>query len=462
MFAPPFRILAPAACAAALLTSCSLTGTARVSTAQLPAAWRNAAGFPMAEPERDLSRWWASFNDARMSSLIRSALAGNRDLAGAMARVHEARARRESERASLFPTFGYEGTIASTRSDSDAAGSRSETSYSAGLNASWEPDFFGKNRNAVLAASRDAQAANENLNSARAALAAETALAYIDLRNSEERLRIVQRAISTREETARIASWRATAGQIDQLELRQAQAGLESARSSLATLRQSIGQAENRLALLCGTAPGGISTGSGGIPSPRRKLAVGIPADTIRQRPDVRAAGYSWAAAVSRTKAAEAERLPSLRLTGTLGIDSVSGSKLFRPEAAAASLIAGITGPIFDGGRIRANIAAQNAATDQALHAYEQAVLTALSEVENALIACKRSAERIGSLRKAVAAAGEASTLASQRYEAGVIDMTTVLDTQRNDLALQETLATARADHATAHAQLYKALGGGW
>jgi outer membrane protein TolC len=198
------------------------------------------------------------------------------------------------------------------------------------------------------------------------------------------------------------------------------------------------------------------------VPVPQRRLAIGIPADTIRQRPDVRAAGYNWVAAIANTRSAEAEKLPSLRLSGSLGVDTLRSSKLFNPESAAAGIIAGISGPIFDAGRIRANIAAQGEAEEQALLSYETSILTALSEVEDALIACRKTEERMATLQRAASAAKDASRLANQRYRAGVIDIITVLDTQRSDLALEETLINVRADRAAAHVQLYKALGGGW
>jgi NodT family efflux transporter outer membrane factor (OMF) lipoprotein len=425
----------------ALIPGCAVTPGGKDPTLTIPVAWRNAADFPTASPDRDLATWWSDFGDAQMSSLIRRALAGNRDLASAMARVREAQARRDAQKASLFPTLDYSGSRNAGKSWSDGGNDRSLTSYSAGLSASWEADFFGRNRQSVLASSADAEAVKENLYSAQAALASEVALAYLDLRAAEERLEIVKRSLTSREETTQLASWRAQAGEIDQLELRQSESGLESARSQLASLEQNISQTRNRLALLCGQAPGTLSLKSGPVPSPARRLAVGIPADTLRQRPDVRAAGYGWISAIARTRSAEADRLPSLRLSGSLGVDTLKSSKLFNPESLATGIIAGISGPIFDAGRT---------------------VLTALSEVEDSLIACRLSAQRLASLQKASAAAKEASKLASLKYRAGIIDITTVLDTQRSDLALEESVAAVQADRAAAHVQLYKALGGGW
>jgi len=460
IFARP-AICAAAAVTVALVPACTAP-QAKTPSVTLPVSWRNAADFPTASPQGDLSRWWNQFGDARLIRLIGEALAGNKDIASAVSRVREAQARKDVQRASLFPTLDYSGARSTTAAFDDWTRTGSGTAYSAGLNASWELDFFGKNRQSVLAAGASAEAAKENLYSAQAALASEVALAYLDLRALESRLEVVNQSVKTREETTQLASWRAQAGEIDTLELRQAESSLESARSSLSSLGQNIGQSRNRLALLCGRNPGDVSIGSGSVPVPQRRLAIGIPADTIRQRPDVRAAGYNWVAAIANTRSAQAEKLPSLRLSGSLGVDTLRSSKLFNPESAAAGIIAGISGPIFDAGRIRANIAAQGEAEEQALLSYETSILTALSEVEDALIACRKTEERMATLERAAAAGREASKLATQRYRTGVIDFLTVLDAQRNNLVQEEALINVRADRAAAHVQLYKALGGGW
>ncbi len=277
---------------------------------------------------------------------------------------------------------------------------------------------------------------------------------------------MLRESLKSREETTKLAEWRATAGEIDTLELRQAQTSLQQARAAIPSLEQSSAQSRNRLTLLSGMAPGALDAtlagGGRGVPHPPRRLAVGIPADTIRQRPDVRSAGYRWVAAVARTRSAEADRLPSLRLSGSLGIDSLSASKFFNPQIASANVIAGLTGPIFNAGRIRAQIEAQGAAQEQALQSYQSAVLTALSEVENALISCRRSAERMTALEQAATSAREADKLARLRYGTGDSDMLTVLETQRTSLSIEESLVGIRSEHAAAHIRLYKALGGGW
>lgn len=432
----------------------------------LPAEWKNAAGFTAASPSRDLSRWWGRFGDPVLTRLISTSVSNSPDLASAASRVREARARRQAEATILLPfVSGSTGANASNVLR-DGARDTSSTTFSAGLNASWEADIFGKNRTSLLATGAGVDATVESLHTAQASLASEVALAYLSLRSSQARLSVVRDSLKSREETFELTTWRQKAGQIDDLEMRQAEASLEQSRAAIPSLEQSIAQTRNRLTLLAGLSPGSLDgmLGAKGreIPSPPSGLAVGIPADTIRQRPDVRAAGYQWVAAVYRTRAAKLEKLPSLSLSGSLGTNTVSFTKLFNPDAVSTGLVAGLSGPIFDAGRIRANIEAQDAVEEQALLAYSSTVLQSLSEVEDSLIACRRTAERIVLLEKAAIAAREAAILARQRYRAGVVDILTVLDAERTELAVEESLILTRADRSASYVQLYKALGGGW
>ena len=192
------------------------------------------------------------------------------------------------------------------------------------------------------------------------------------------------------------------------------------------------------------------------------QIAVGIPADTLRQRPDVRAAERRLAAETARVGVAEAARYPSFKLSGSIGLEALTLGALGNSGAAASSLLAGITGPIFDAGRLRAQVEIQDAVREQALVAYEQTVLTALQDVENALVALARNRERVEALANAVESARNAALLARQRYSAGLIDFQSVLDTERTVLVLEDSLASSRADGVLALIRLYKALGGGW
>jgi outer membrane protein TolC len=202
--------------------------------------------------------------------------------------------------------------------------------------------------------------------------------------------------------------------------------------------------------------------GAGGpIPVPPERIAVGIPVDTLRQRPDVIAAERTLAAETARIGQAEAARYPDLRLSGSIGLEAL-GLHALGGGAVAHSLAASVAAVIFDGGRLRQQVEAQTAIAEEALLAYEAAILTALEEVENALAGLANSVQRAKTLRAAAEAARNAALLARQRYASGLIDFLTVLDTQRTLLAIEDNLASTEAESASGLVRLYKALGGGW
>lgn len=436
-----------------------------IGSLTVPAEWKNAGKFPVSAPTKDLSRWWGRFDDPTLSRLIADALKDSPDISSATARIRESRARRDAEFAGLFPALDAGLSSNSRSTGSDPGGRSSGTSYSASLDASWEVDLFGRRRSAVKASVANLGAAEETLHSIHAALAAEIATTYTSLRANEARLVVLKQNVSTREQTAQLATWRQQAGEADLLESSQAQSSLESARSVIPALQQSIAQGRNQLSLLAGREPGALDSllsSTKGIPHPPESLAIGIPADTLRQRPDVRVAGYQVLAAAANTRATKATRYPSLDLFGSLGLNTVNATDFLDPETTAASLIANFTSPIFDAGRIRANIDAAGAIEQQAIDAYRATVLTALAETENALIACRRSSERLKTLEKATKLARTSDQLARQRYEAGEIDFLDVLDSQRTLLNLEDSLLTTRTDRTTAYVRLYQALGGGW
>ncbi|HUF62649.1 MAG TPA: efflux transporter outer membrane subunit [Verrucomicrobiales bacterium] len=455
-----FAVLIPV-----VLGSCTLDSRVHSNLVAVPVEWRNAGGFPLAAPAEDLSRWWGRFGDPTLNLLIAFALTDSPDINIATARVRESRARRDAEFAGLFPVLDGGASRNSGSTDTDLTGRVSSTSYSAGLDASWQVDLFGRQRSAVQAAAANLGAAEENVHSVHAALAAEIAATYTSLRTNEARLVVLEQNVVTREQTAQLATWREQSGEADSLEASQAQSSLESARAAIPSLEQAIAEDRNQLALLAGREPGAFDAlllGGRGIPDPPNSLAIGIPADALRQRPDVRVAGYQVLAAAANTRAADAARYPALSLSGSLGLNTINASDLFDPETATARLATNLTSPIFDAGRIRANIEAAAAAEQQAIENYRATVFIALAEAENALIACRRSTERLATLEKATQLARVSDELARQRYEAGEIDFLDVLDSQRTLLNLEDNLLSTRTDRTTAYIRLYEALGGGW
>lgn len=449
------------------LTACVAVGPDYVPpVADVPATWSLAADNQgqAAEPG-DLSRWWQEFNDPVLNDLVTDALAANLDLATARAQLREARAQRALAGAQLGPSVDV-ATSASRSQSSEESGSGSTSElYSVGFDASWEADVFGGLRRGVEAAAADVDASVESLRDTQVSLVAEVVLNYVDLRTAERRLSVAENNIASLSETYRLAGWRLQAGLVSELDVAQARTELESTRASLPALRTTRAEARNRLAVLLGSSPAELGSrleSAGAIPLAERAAAVGIPADILRQRPDVRAAERQLAAQTARLGEAEAERYPSFKLSGSIGLEALTLSALSNGGAAVYSLLGSITAPIFDSGRIRANIETQDALLEQARLAYKAAVLTALEDVENALVAVTNAGKRRETLTLAADSAREALQLAEQRYAGGLVDFLTVLDSQRTLLGLEDDLASSAGDLAGAQIQLYKALGGGW
>jgi NodT family efflux transporter outer membrane factor (OMF) lipoprotein len=316
-----------------------------------------------------------------------------------------------------------------------------------------------------VAADADRGASAANLDDARVTLVAEVALNYVELRTFQAQLAIARSNLASQSETLQITDWRAQAGLTTTLDVEQARASREQTRATIPSLQTSLAGARHRIAILLGKPPAALDDRLAAVaplPQVPRQVAVGIPADALRQRPDVRAAERSLAAAVARVGEAQAARYPSFRLSGSIGLEALSFGALSGSEAITRSLLAGITAPIFDAGRLRQQVEVRDAQREQAEIAYRQALLSALEDVENALAALDNSHAREEALGLAADAARNAAELARQRYSAGLTDFQTVLDTERSLLGVEDSLAVASANRATALIQLYKALGGGW
>lgn len=457
------------ACVAALL-AVALGGCAAVgpdySEPQLavPAGWSAGTGTDAMDAVL-LARWWHGFGDPVLDRLVADALAANLDLAQARARLREARARRGVAGAALMPSVDASLSGSRSRSSGQSGSGSTRELYSAGFDASWELDVFGGVRRSVEAAQADLEASVESLSDTRVSLAAEVALNYIDLRTAEQRLAIAEESIAYRGENHQIIRWRQQAGLVSELDLAQATTDLESTRAVLPPLRTAVTEAKNRLAVLLGRNPGELESlvhADRPIPLAAGEIVAAIPADTLRQRPDVRVAERRLAAQTARLGEAEAARYPSFRLSGSLGLEALELDALADRDANTRSLFGGITAPVFNAGRIAANIEIQDALVEQARLAYRAAVLAALEEVENALTAVANTDARRAKLAEAAAAARTTLAIAEYRYASGLADFLSVLDAQRTQLSLDEQLAGSTGELARAQIRLYKALGGGW
>lgn len=458
----------------ALLASAGLGGCTalgpdyRAAPPAVPAGWHRAAesaAVANTGAPGDISRWWQVFEDPLLSGLVDRALRANLDLAGAQARLREARARHAVSAAGRLPGVGASATANRMGASDTLGGGGTRNTFHAGLDASWELDVFGGVRRGIEAAEADVQASEATLQATRVSLASEVALNYVELRAYQLRLKIARDNLASQTETLQLTEWRAQAGLVSRQDVDQARTNVEQTRAQIPALESGRAAAEHRLAVLLGQAPGSLHAqlaGGGGLPQAPASIAVGIPADTLRQRPDVRAAERTLAAETARLGVAEAARYPAVQLSGSIGVEALTFGGLGDGGAGAYSLLAGLTAPIFNAGRLRAQVDGQDAVRERAQAAYEASVLAALEEVENALAALLHTREREQALANGLDAARSAAELAHGRYSAGLIDFQSVLDTDRSVLALQDSLASTRADGLFALIRLYKALGGGW
>ena len=416
------------------------------------------------DPER-LSRWWTVLDDPVLSDLMERARTGNKDLRQAEARLREARAQRGIARADRFPTVSANASAGRTRSSKQAGVGSTTDLFSSGFDASWELDLFGGKQRTLEAAEATWQASQQDLNDVLVSLFAELALTYVDFRSYQARLSITEASLAAQNETCEISRWRCEAGLTTQLDVDQALLGLEQTQAELPLLRTGLEQNRNTLAVLIGQPPGSLKdllAGVRAIPVTPAEIAVGLPADLLRRRPDVRRAERRLAAQTAQIGVAEAARYPDFSLTGSIGLESLDIANLYKAGARTAQAAAKGVWTLFDAGRIRQNIAVQTALQEQALGAYDETVLTALKEVENALVAYANEQTRRRSLANAVEAGQRAFDMARSQYASGLVDFLTVLDTQRSLLSVQESLASSNADVTSNLIRLYKSLGGGW
>lgn len=412
-----------------------------------------------------LARWWSTLNDGLLSNLERQAIQSNLDVKQALARLREARARRGISGAALYPTLDL--SAAATRSQSSESSGSGDTreSFNAGFDAGWELDLFGGVRRSIEAAEADLHAGMASLYDALVSLTAEVGLNYVEARTYQTRLDVAEANLSAQEETFTLIRDRYSVGLSNELDLQQARYNLESTRSRIPDLRTGLEAALNRLAVLTAQHPGQlheILSSPGPIPTIPANIAVGIPAETLRRRPDIRKAERELAAQTARIGVATAALYPKLRLSGSIGLESTDAGELLKWSSRSWSYGPRISWNIFDAGSIRNTIRVQEALQEQTLLSYEATVLGALEEAENALVAYAQEQVRRDHLLEAVDAARMAARLSRDQYTAGVIDFSNVLEAQRALLSYQDQLAQSDSTLASNLIRLYKALGGGW
>ncbi len=429
--------------------------------------------------------WWTRFNDPALTKLVAMACAHNRNLDVARANLAAARAAWEYSKGALWPTVDLNGGVTRQHtSRNGASGHRSFTDYNLGVGARWELDFFGREQFLADAAQAEAEATEADYRAMWVSLSANLANYYLELRTLQGRLMVAEDNLRLQQSNYDLQVDRNKSGLTNDLIKNQAEYDLRSTAAAIPSLKAQIVAAENAIAILCGATPGSLPeellapvkietvaqddlTAAGlrptGIPQGTSlDMATGIPADAIRRRPDVIAAERRLKATVDTLGSAEAERYPTVYISGDLGLDAIHISDFFDTDSKFYNFGPGVTLPIFRGGQIVANIKIKTEQQKAALANYENTVLTALGDIRTALSGYEQEQERLRQLRLGVQAARAAYEIASNKYNAGLGDFFDVLDAQRQLFALDEARVISEGAIAMNQVSLYRALCGGW
>lgn len=461
--------LATLACLA--LTSCALIGPDyRRPAAPVVETWRGTADpgalQPAAEPN---PRWWQLFGDPILDELVQQASQNNRNLQTAGARVLEAVARRGIAIGGLFPQQqNASGKYIHTEVSQNTAVHPLLDNFEAfqvGFDAAWEIDVWGRFRRGIEASDADLLSAVASYDDVLVTLISEVARNYIALRTAEARLAVARANLEIQQGSFAIADTKFRGGAVTQLDSLQAAALLDDTRSQIPNLETTIRQLENTLCALLGAPPhslANLSKQTAEIPLAPATVATGLPAELLRRRPDIRRAERDLAAQSARIGVASGDLWPVFSLTGSIGLSAENVRDVFQGDS-----LEGIGGPsvrwaILNYGRIRNNIRVQDAKFQQLLTTYEDTVLRAQTEVENAMTSFLGAVKQVEYLERSVAAARRAVELADVQYREGAVDYTRVLTTQQFLVAEQDKFITTRGSVSLSLTALYKALGGGW
>ena len=413
--------------------------------------------------------WWTSFDDHILTSLIARTVAQNLTLKQAEARVLQARAQRRIAAADLWPQVGSSGSYtrerASENGTSPAFGGKTINLFQAGFDANWEVDVFGGIRRAVEAADRTVEAALADRDAVVVSLLAEVGFDYLSYRSLQERVGLAKGNVAAQQGTLDLTRRLFNAGLAPEIDVQRAAAQVGTTASTIPLLEQQAAQAMHALGVLIGEPPMALEAElapAGAIPTPPAQVAVGLPSELLLRRPDVARSERQLAAQTSQIGVATRDLFPRFFITGAAQLQSLHASDFFDWGSRALAIGPSITWPVFEGGRIRANIALQTAGQQELLAAYEATVLQAFQDVEDALVAFSHEQASRDELDSAVRANERAAELARKVYAQGLTDFLTVLVAEESVFTSQDTLAQTRRDVALQIVALYKAVGGGW
>jgi NodT family efflux transporter outer membrane factor (OMF) lipoprotein len=437
----------------------------------MPDAWARELEAGLAVGEADLQTWWSALDDPVLHELLERAQEGNLDLRLAMERIREAQARRGIASSARVPSVDGVGEASRSRVSEGVTSAipppqgRTDNYYQAGFDAFWELDIWGRVAATVDSADAAVQASVEDYRDVLVLLLAETALTYLDVRTLQARLRVAHENVELQRATLKLTNDRYDSGISPELDVRQAELNLASTESVIPVLDTALARSMNRLGTLLAAPPAELLellVTPSPLPAPPGEVVVGLPADLLRNRPDIRAAERALAAQHALIGVATADLYPQFSLLGTLSLQSVDGGDFLDSGSRAWGFGPSLRWSLFSGGRVRSAIDVEDARTAQALAAYERTVLLALEEVENALVAYAKERQRRDSLERAVTATRRSVELVEVLYKTGEADFLEVLDMQRVLTSQEDQLAESEGLVVQRLVLLYKALGGGW
>jgi multidrug efflux system outer membrane protein len=467
--------------ALAALTACTTVGPdfkalpllapSSFKAAGLPPAL--ATGLPQATAATAFSRdWWTLFDDPKLNALEQQAMSASRTLAAAEARTERSRALLAAAGADAAPRLSADASAQRLRTSSEVAtapvvqGRRvsiKDNQFSGQGTLNWELDFWGRVRRQNESAQAQLDAATLDSEAARVLLSADVASGYLQLRSLDDELRVLDAATRSRSDALAVAQTRSDAGATTDLDLQRARTELANAEADASDLRRRRAIAENNLAWLTGQPPGELRVTTAAQPLPALPpVAAGLPGDMLQRRPDVAQSLALLHAASAQIGVAQAAFYPTIRLTGYAGLASADLGSLLSAPARIASFGPSFSLPILDGGRNQANLDAAHAAFDEARANFQQRLLTALREVDDALADLQFRRDIGQAQQRAIDAASRAARVARIRYDQGASSYLEVTDSERSLLAAERALAQTRAAQWASTVQLVKVLGGGW
>jgi multidrug efflux system outer membrane protein len=445
-----------------LAAGCSLRGPYQAPETP-PAALRQADPSAYSSEPFDPA-WWHEFEDPVLDALVRAALQSNLDVRAAVARLDQARAVFDESTFARYPTVTAGASV--DRREQAVPGFTEEpidtTTYRAGFDAFWEIDLFGRVRSAVRAAAANAQGFDAALDDVRVSVASEVARNYFELRGLQQQVTVTERSLTNARETLRLSEVRRDAGIGEEQDVASARARVAGVESILPPLRAASAERQHRLAVLNGVRPGDLPVDLAPRPYPvlAKALPLGDPSALLRRRPDVRAAERRLAAAAAREGVAAADLFPRITLTGFLGFVAGRGSLFGTSDSRAWAVTPALSWAAFDLGSARARLRGTEASSREALAVYDQTVLRALEEAENALVGYREQQRRLVLLADQARESGRAAAIARVRYREGLADFLSLLDAERTELLGQEAVAQAEAGVFTGVVSIYKSLGG--